>query len=61
MRVNGRVTSCSGGGVAFPIAVKLPRIVDVHDGLTVELAYKVHIPGAGTRQWDRTAVAAALP
>ena len=61
MRVNGRIPKCSSGAVLFPIAVKIdPRIVDVHQPLTVLLAYKVRLPGAGTRQWQTTAVAPAL-
>ena len=61
MRVDGRVSTCPGGAVPFPIAVKIPRIVDIHRPLTVRLAYKVRVGGAvGTRQWERTAVAPAL-
>jgi hypothetical protein len=61
MRINGHVATCPAGASAFPIAVKIPRIVDVHSPLTVQLAYKVSLPGTGTKQWNTTAVAPALP
>ncbi len=61
MRVNGLVSACGSGGVGFPIAVKLPRAVDVHHPVTVRLAYKVHLPGGGgTKRWSHTSVAPAL-
>ena len=62
MRVNGRIATCSGGAVPFPIAVKIdPRVVDVHRPLTVHVAFKVRLPnGGGINQFDRTAVAPAL-
>lgn len=62
MRVNGRVTACTGGAVGFPIAVKIdPRIIDVRRPLTVRLAYKVRLCCAqGTKRWTRTADAPAL-
>jgi hypothetical protein len=54
MRVNGQVTTCGSGAVAFPIAVKIdPRTVDVHHPLTVRLAYKVRL-GRATKQWSKT-------
>jgi hypothetical protein len=61
MRVNGRVSACGSGAVGFPIAVKIPRVVDVRQPVTVRLAYKVRLPGArGARRWNHTFVAPAL-
>jgi hypothetical protein len=61
MRVNGRVADCGSGAVGFPIAVRLPRTVDVHQPVTVRLAYKVQLPdGGGTRRRDYTSVAPAI-
>ena len=61
MRVNGRVTTCTGGAVPFPIAVKIdPQIVDVHRPLTVRLAFRVRLPSGHINEWERTAVAPAL-
>ena len=61
MRVNGRVSACGSGGAAFPIAVKLPRPVDVHQPVTVRLAYKVRLPGGGgVKRWNHTSVAPAV-
>ena len=55
MRVNGAVSTCGAGGVGFPVAVKIPRSVDVRRPVTVRLAYRV-----GDRRWNNTAVAPAL-
>lgn len=61
MRVNGIVAKCGGGAVPFPIAVKLPRAVDVHKPVAVQLAYKVRLPGTGgVRRWSYNSVAPAL-
>ena len=59
MRVNGSVTNCGSGAVGFPIAVKIPRIVDVTQPLTLRLAHKVRLD-SGTNEWTRTAVAPAI-
>jgi len=61
MRVNGVVSKCGSGAVGFPIAVKIPGVVDVHEPVTVRLAYKVHLPGGGgTKQWSHASVAPPL-
>lgn len=62
MRVNGRVASCTGGAVRFPIALRIdPRIVDVHRSLRIQLAYEVRLPGTRVpRRWNRLLVAPAL-
>ncbi len=60
MRVNGSVSSCGSGAVGFPIAVKIPRAVDVTAPVTVRLAYKVRLPGGGTNRWNHMSVAPAL-
>jgi hypothetical protein len=61
MRVNGDVSACGSGAVGFPIAVKIPRAVDVRQPVTVRLAYKVQLPGGGgTNRWNHTAVAPAI-
>jgi hypothetical protein len=62
MRVNGRVSTCGSGAAVFPIAVKIdPHAVDASRPVTVQLAYKVHLPGGGvTRQWNHTSVAPAI-
>lgn len=61
MRVNGRVSTCGSGSAGFPIAVTIPRMIDIHRPLSVRLAYKVRLPGGGgTQRWKRTVVAPAL-
>ena len=61
MRVNGRVSTCGSGATAFPIAVKLPRAVDVSKPVAVRLAYRVRLPGTGgVKQWSHRSVAPAL-
>jgi len=62
MRINGLVSACGTGGVGFPITVKIdPRLVDVHRPVTVRVAYKVRLPGAGgVRHWTYRSVAPAL-
>ena len=60
MRVNGSVTNCGSGAVAFPIAVKIdPRIIDVHQPVTLQLEHKVRL-ASGTNEWTTTAVAPAI-
>jgi hypothetical protein len=61
MRVNGRVSRCGSGAVGFPIAVKLPLAVDVHQPVKVRLAYKVRLPGGGgVSRRSYTSVAPAI-
>jgi hypothetical protein len=61
MRVNGIVARCGSGGTSFPIAVTIPRIIDVHHSLKIQLAYKVRMPGTGhVKQYERDYVAPAL-
>jgi hypothetical protein len=61
MRVNGRVSTCDSGVVSFPIAVKIPRGINVCSPVTVRLAYAVRLPGGGgTRRSNHTALAPAI-
>ena len=61
MRINGRVAGCGSGGASFPIAVTIPRVIDVHSPLTVLMEYKVRLPGTTrARESHHTVVAPAL-
>jgi hypothetical protein len=61
MRINGAASSCATGLALFPIAVKLGSgLVDVHQPLTIRLAYKANYGGRiGVQRRRKTLVAPA--